>query len=129
MKRYLVIIASFLFLFNIDVYAAVQTFDRNNYDNYGVKKDFTIDDNNLSNVLETAYVDSSEKIYDFAEILTDDEEKNLKALALEFIDNTNMDLVILTINVPYTYDEYNENIAADFYDYNDFGLNFKNYSG
>ena len=129
MKKYLVIILSFLFLFNIDVYAKVQTLDRNDYDNYGVKKDFKINNHNLSNVLRTEYVDSSEKIYDFAEILTEEENQKLKSLALEFVDKTNMDLVILTINEPYTYDSYNEDRAADFYDYNDFGLNFKSYSG
>ena len=38
-------------------------------------------------------------------------------------------MVIVTIDMPYTYDKQNEDYAADFYDYNDFGLDFKNYSG
>jgi uncharacterized membrane protein YgcG len=129
MRKYLLIIITFLFLFNINVYAEVETFDRSDYSNYGVNKNFKITDSNKNNVLETALVDASDKIYDFADILTDEEEEKLKELADSFIEASNMDMVILTINTKYTYDEYNENIAADFYDYNDFGIDFDNYSG
>ena len=40
-----------------------------------------------------------------------------------------MDMVIVTYNLPYTIDSTNETFAADFYDYNDFGIDFENYSG
>lgn len=39
-----------------------------------------------------------------------------------------MDMVILTIDLPYD-DEQIEDYAADFYDYNDFGIDFDLYSG
>lgn len=129
MKKYLLIIISLLILVSGNVSAEVKTYDRKDYDNYGIKKDIKIADNNIDNVYETALVDASEKIYDFADILTDEEEKELKNFANIFINKTEMDVVILTINREYKNDYENENIAADFYDYNDFGLDFKNYSG
>lgn len=129
MKKYLLIIISLLILVSGNVSAEVKTYDRKNYDNYGVKKDIKITDDIISNVYETALVDSSEKIYDFADILTDDEEVKLKSFAYEFINKAKMDVVILTIKREYSNDYENENIAADFYDYNDFGINFSNYSG
>lgn len=130
MKRVLLIFSIFLLLFNINIVdAKVDTYDRNDYPNLGVNKDITITSNNRGNVLNTAYVDASKKVYDFADILSDEEEANLRAEIYPIIDAINMDIVILTINQSYSYDEYNENIAADFYDYNDFGIDFNNYSG
>ncbi len=129
MRKYLLIIISLLAFVGTPVFAEVKTYDRKDYDNWGVKKDIQITDYNIDNVYETALVDASEKIYDFADILTDDEELRLREFANEFINKSKMDVVILTINKAYNNDYELENIAADFYDYNDFGLNFKNYSG
>lgn len=129
MRKYLLIIISLLAFVGTPVFAEVKTYDRSDYDNHGVKKNIQINDNNISNVYETALVDASEKIYDFADILTDEEELSLREFAMEFINKSKMDVVILTINKSYNSDYENENIAADFYDYNDFGINFKNYSG
>lgn len=129
MKKYLLIIISLLLFVGGSVSAEVKTYNRKDYDNYGVKKGIIINDNNINNVYETAFVDASEKIYDFAEILTKEEELKLKEFANEFIDKNKMDVVILTIKREYENDYENENIAADFYDYNDFGIDFKNYSG
>lgn len=111
------------------VYASTTTYDRNSRDNYGVNKKWKINSGNKDNVLNTPLVDADEKIYDFSDILTDEEEKHLKNKIDEFIDKTGMDVVILTNNLPYSYDEENEDYAADFYDYNDFGIDFDNYSG
>ena len=129
MKKYLLIIITLLILVSGNVSAEVKTYDRKDYDNYGVKKGIEITDDNIGNVYETAFVDASEKIYDFADILTDEEEIELKNYAYEFIKKNKMDVVILTINKEYSNDYENENIAADFYDYNDFGIDFSNYSG
>lgn len=128
----LILIASFLFT-NI-VYAENSMHNSDGYERteenkYGVNKRWTIDDQNKSNVLATPYVDPSLKIYDYGNILTEDEEKELKELIDNFIKQTNMDMVILTVDEPYSYDERNEEIAADFYDYNDFGINTKQYDG
>ena len=38
-------------------------------------------------------------------------------------------MVILTNNMSYVSDYQNEEYAVDFYDYNDFGIDFENYSG
>ena len=111
----------------IPVYALEE---RTSDNNYGVnKKEVLITDWNKPNILATPMVDASHKIYDFADILTDQEEKYLYAMIQEFINKTNMDMVILTDELTYTYDSQNETHATDFYDYNDFGLDFANYSG
>lgn len=128
----LILIASFLF--TTIVYAENSMHNSDGYERteenkYGVNKRWTIDDQNKSNVLATPYVDPSLKIYDYGNILTEDEEKELKELIDNFIKQTNMDMVILTVDEPYSYDERNEEIAADFYDYNDFGINTKQYDG
>lgn len=129
MKKYLLILIALLTITSGSVSAEVKTYDRQEYDNYGVKKDIHINDNNINNIYETALVDASEKIYDFADILTEEEELLLRETANNFIQKSKMDVVILTINKQYYNDYENENIAADFYDYNDFGLDFENYSG
>ena len=80
--------------------------------------------------MNTPYVDASKKIYDYSDILTDEEENEIYLLFKEFIDKYNMDVVFVSVDLPYSYDEENETYAADFYDYNDFGLDFgKNYDG
>ena len=97
--------------------------------NYGVNKKWKVTNNNKSNVLKTPYVNPSYKIYDFVDILTDQEELIIKEKIDNFINESNMDLVIVTIDMPYINDEENETYASDFYDYNDFGIDFKKYSG
>ncbi len=104
--------------------------ERNESNNFGVnKKEIKITSSNKENVMATPYVDASEKIYDYADILTDQEEEYLYKKVQEFISTTNMDMVILTDSKSYNYDSQNETYATDFYDYNDFGLNLENYSG
>lgn len=118
-----------LFFVSISVNASVITKDRNSLSNLGVNKKWTINSSNKSNVLNTPYVDASEKVYDFSEIILDSDEIKLKKEITEFIEITNMDMVIVTIDEPYFSDYEMEEFAADFYDYNDFGLNFDKYSG
>ena len=105
------------------------TYKRDSSKNYGVNKKWNITDKNLSNVLRTPLVDSSQKIYDFVGILTEEEKSNLKEKIDQFIKKYNTEIVIVTYNLPYTNDSVNEDFAADFYDYNDFGLEYKNYNG
>lgn len=119
-----------IFFISVDMYSAnVITKNRTEEINYGVNKKWEINNSNLSNVLKTPFVDASEKIYDFSDILTDTEEKQLKVKIDNFIQLTNIDMVIVTENIPYLIDLVNEEYAADFYDYNDFGMDFTNYSG
>lgn len=125
----LILLSLILFIIPYNTNALVQTFDRNESNNYGVNKHWDINNSNIDNVNNTPYVDSSKKIYDFSDILTEDEEKNLYNQINSFITSTNIDMVIVTYNLPYTVDSTNETFAADFYDYNDFGIDFDNYSG
>lgn len=71
----------------------------------------------------TPSVDTSKKIYDYADLLTDEEESELFEKVDSFIDKYNMDLVLVTLDKnPYgVSDAYTEVYAQDFYDYNDFG--------
>ena len=129
MKRIFTLISIFLLGITWNVYASTNTIDRNTLENLGVKKDIEVTDRNRSNVMNTPKVDASEKIYDFSDILTDDEEQELKKSIDEFIEKNQMDLVIVTTSFPYSYDKENEEYADDFYDYNDFGIGFQYNSG
>lgn len=128
MKRIKYILILLLIL-PITCKAEVITKTRTKENNYGVNKKWDITEKNITNVLDTAYVDASEKIYDFSNILTEEEKAELKIKINTFIEQTGMDMVFVSTNLPYIYDKQNEDFAADFYDYNDFGINFKNYSG
>lgn len=109
--------------------ASTKTYERTKENNYGVNKHWNITDKNIDNAKNTKLVDASEKVYDFADILTEKEEKEIYEYIQEFIEKTQMDMVFVSIDMPYTYDSKNEDFAADFYDYNDFGIEFENYSG
>lgn len=124
-----IIVLTILLILPFSLKAEVTLKERNESNNYGVNKKWTIDESNINNVKNTKYVDSNEKIYDFSDILTDEEEKELKTLIDSYIERTKMDVVILTDNVPYYTDSTNEDYAVDFYDYNDFGIDFDNYNG
>ena len=127
MKKFLLIL--FLFFFSLNVCIASSKEDRKALDNYGVNKNIKVTDNNLDDILDTKVADASLKVYDYADILTDDEETKLKKEALDFYKETGFDIVILTDSF-YNYDdEDNYEYAQNFYDYNDFGINFEHYSG
>lgn len=68
----------------------------------------------------TPKVDETEKVYDFAELFTDEEEENLYKKICKYINKYDMDMAIVTIA------ENNKmfaaNYADDFWDYNDFGV-------
>ena len=53
---------------------------------------------NLSDILSTPCVDDMDKVYDFADLLTDEEETNLYNLIMEYIEKTNYDLAVVTID-------------------------------
>ena len=116
-------------LSTINVYASTNTYDRNTLENYGVNKNVQDINSKLTHIMNTKKVDASEKIYDFSDILTDEEEQQLKVKIDQFIQDNNMDMVIVTDSFAYSYDRKNEEYADDFYDYNDFGLNIEHYSG
>ncbi len=107
----------------------VKTYVRSESNNWGVNKHWSIGSNNLRNVKSIPLVNSGDRVYDFADILTDSEEKKVYNDIQKFVEQTGMDMVFVSIDMPYTTDSKNEDFAADFYDYNDFGIDFENYSG
>ena len=69
-------------------------------------------------------VDSSLKVYDYADLFTEEEEETLYTDIMKFIDEMDMDMAIVTIsNNP----ERSAMVYADdFYDYNEFGRGSSN---
>lgn len=103
---------------------------RDESNNYGVSKKWDMSSQTrINHAMNTPYVDASQKIYDYSNVLSEDEEKTLKKEIDNFIEKTKFDLVFVSVDLPYSLDSVNEDYAADFYDYNDFGLNDKYYSG
>lgn len=128
-NKYLLLFVILFFIFSINVNASTVTSSRNKDNNYGVNKKWLIHDGNIPNVMNTPLVDVSEKIYDYANILTDDEEERLYKLIINFCKRYNTEVIILTVNESYYSDSKNETIASDFYDYNDFGIDYPKYDG
>ena len=84
-------------------------------------RDSLVNNHNTPDIMSTPCVDSNDKVYDYADLLTDLEEENLYNEIQNFIEKTGYDLAVATIN---------ENpkgsariFADDFYDYNEFGKN------
>ena len=78
-KIFKFIIVLITLLNTINVYASTNTYDRNELENYGVNKNVQDINSKLSYIMNTKKVDASEKIYDFSDILTEEEEQLLKA--------------------------------------------------
>lgn len=118
MKKKLLLLL--ILLFPISVFASVNTVPRT-ADNLRVENWVEVTDENKDNILNTPSVNEEEKIYDFADLYTDEEEVDIYNKIVSFIDNRKLDLVVVTINENNKSDatEY----ADDFYDYNKFGLN------
>ena len=131
LKLTLIIVAfiSAYILLPTTVNAEVKTYNREELKNYGVNKKWNINTNNKDNILKTYAVDSNQKVYDFSNILTDEEEQKLTDRMKKFTEKYKIDIVILTDNYQYTEDSQNTTFATDFYDYNDFGINYEKYDG
>ena len=64
--------------------------------------------------------DNTIKVYDYAQVLTSDEEDKLKNEVNKYIDEYNMDMVLVTVK---HHEKFNtKEYAQDFYDYNEFGV-------
>ena len=105
------------FIVNNNVFASTNTYTRTKEAPL-VPKDIVVDENNINNILNTPAVSSREKVYDYADLLTDNEEKKLVTNINEYISNSTIDVAIVTTNNlnGYSISEY----AYNFYDYNDF---------
>ena len=65
-------------------------------------------------------VDANIKVYDYAELLTEDQEKDLALKAKDILTKNNIDIAIVTVN--FTNGLSSMEYADDFYDYNSFGF-------
>ena len=120
MKKIKYLLAVLLFSLSLVVNAKVETYERTK-ENYRVPSDVTVSQYNERDVLSTPSVDESKKVYDFAELLSDSQENSLYDSIIKFINNTGLDVVIVTTNDNPGKTVKNE--AADFYDYNYFRKN------
>lgn len=122
------LICCFLILnmfFLINVNASTNTFERTE-DDLRVDDRISVNDNNIDNILKTPSVNKDEKVYDFANLFTDDEEKEIYTEINEYINLSKYDLAVVTINENNKKDEVE--YADDFYDYNYFGFD-ESFSG
>lgn len=105
------------FLFNINCYASINTYTRSE-DNLLVPKDVVIDVNNMNDIINTPAVSSSEKVYDYADLLSDSQEQEVYKKLIDYTNTTGIDAVIITSKDlgGYTTGEFINN----FYNYNDF---------
>ncbi len=69
----------------------------------------------------------AERVYDYAEVLTFEEEEQLRAYIAECQDKARMDIIVVTIKEDVQSQGYWETVmngkADDFYDYNSYGYN------
>lgn len=124
-KKVFIIIILFIIIFRINVNASTKTYDRSE-DKLLVPDYIEVTERNKSNILLTPAVNAEEKIYDFADIYSSSDEDYLYTQVTKFIEETNLDLAIVTIS--YNNKHNTAMYADDFYDYNSFGLD-ENRSG
>ncbi|MBQ6135187.1 MAG: TPM domain-containing protein [Bacilli bacterium] len=117
MKRYIFIIIVSILCIPLGVFASDNTYMRTK-DNLLVPSDVEVTEANLSEILTTPAVNATEKIYDFAQLLSYKEEQALLAKLQEYTQKTGLDLVIVTA---VAVNDLNSLEYADrFYKYNDF---------
>jgi len=123
MKKIFVIFLCLLSFTTIN--ASVTTYDRTEND-LRVHTSIEVNGSNKNIILNTPSVDESVKVYDFAELLSDSEEQKLYDKIMDYIDEFNMDMVIMTTDVNPRGNTLD--YADDFYDYNYFGIG-ENFDG
>ena len=71
-------------------------------------------------ILNVKAIDTSEKVYDFANVLTPEQKELLKEKIDKYIETYNMDMAVVTVK----YHNYSSTMqyADDFYDVNHFGI-------
>lgn len=105
-------------LFNCtEVFASTKVNIRTDED-YLVPEDVVVNESNRNSILNTPAINASEKVYDFAEVLTDAEEELIYKQIEKFVNQTNIDLVIVTIKSNPV--ESTKDYAHNFYNYNYF---------
>lgn len=98
----------------------IKTVERTEENRYGIPSRFELNDNRIRQAIMTPYINSSEKIYDFAGLLSEEKWKEFHIQAKQTSKEKNYEIVVVTISnldsrSPREY-------ADDFYDYNDFAI-------
>lgn len=120
MKKIITIVLLFFLInTNVLVNASTTTYERTESD-LQIHSSIKITERVKKAALATPKVDASEKVYDFADLFSVEEESYLYYEILNYINYYSLDMAVVTINEnnKSTSEEY----ADDFYDYNDFGL-------
>lgn len=127
----------------INCYAQPKIYDRNTLPNYGVKKQIDVE-KNYSDIMQAPAVDSSEKIYDFTDSISDIQEEKIILKINEFVKKNDMEFIILIDKNYYPdeiknycnnqfkmahLEEHDSKHVKSFYDYNDFGTRYLDNSG
>ena len=116
-KRYLLLLFLVVFLFPFQCFASPRVYDRTKED-YRVPSNVVVDFDTIPDIMKTPSVESSEKIYDFIDILTEEERTELFQLMDDYIRSTGNDsIIVLTDNIE---DFELSDYAYHFYDYNYF---------
>lgn len=118
-KKSLILIVVCILMSFQTLYASTKTYERTE-DNLQIWDNINITSRVKRATLSTPKVDEKEKVYDFANLFSDSEEKELYEDIQSFISENQMDMVIVTIdnNNKSSAQDY----ADDFYDYNYFGV-------
>ena len=119
MKKILIYtLLAFILFIPTKINASTNTYPRDE-NNLGVR-DWIKDPNSKKDyILSTPKVNSNEKIYDFADLINDEDEQKIYDNLINIIDEYKTEIVIVTIDENNKINE--EEYASDFYDYNDFG--------
>lgn len=123
-KRLLIILLLFVLVTPTIVFASTNTLERDETLNVWDE----IDKSKYKNdILNTPRVDEKEKVYDFADLFTEEEEKYLFDRIQNYIEKYKMDLVVVTIdkNNKISTERYGE----DFFIFNYFGFEDKKRTG
>ena len=120
MKKILLVLISLMVFSILPVNASTNTKERTESDLL-VRENITVNDSNKDLILKTPAINAEEKVYDFANILTDSEEEKIKSKIDNYVNVHDMDLAVVTISKNNKSNAMN--YADDFYDYNDFGIN------
>lgn len=118
-KLYFLILLVIINLFNINVWASTKVFERTE-ENLLVSDYIEVTEANKSNIMMTPAVDAKEKVYDFADLFNNTQESELFDKLTNFRKQTNLDIVIVTID--YNNKHNSAKYSDDFYDYNEFGI-------
>lgn len=115
MKRIINVIILLVLFLPFNCFASTNTYTRTK-DNLMVPERITVKDDNIESIMKTPSVSSSEKIYDFADLFSDEEEKIIYQKLMDYIKKTELDSVIVTTKdlKGFSIKQYTYN----FYDYN-----------